>query len=206
MKITHRSPSYLLALSLGCLTLSLGFSVLDELPSACFYEQFRMILAFFILPLSLCFLVDSYGHVTIPPVRPLPAHLEKTRTQMPQTLRPKVLTLYRTAKQPFRNSNATTSMPTTIGQRPRLRAGLAIGFSGSSETTGLSAGQRDSQRSSGVSDAQPVPLERRYVNIPVPEHVDPDGIIKEASTEAVEVVRFLDIKTTKAGRSLFVVQ
>ena len=66
--------------------------------------------------------------------------------------------------------------------------------------------QRDSQRSSGVSDAQPVPLERRYVNIPVPEHVDPDGIIKEASTEAVEVVRFLDIKTTKAGRSLFVVQ
>jgi hypothetical protein len=41
-----------------------------------------------------------------------------------------------------------------------------------------------------VSDAQPTTnLQRKYVVLPVPEHVDPDGTIKEASNQVVEVVQ-----------------
>jgi hypothetical protein len=45
-------------------------------------------------------------------------------------------------------------------------------------------------RSSGITDAPPAAkLQRKYVVLPVPEHVDPDGTIKEASNQVVEVVR-----------------
>ena len=45
-------------------------------------------------------------------------------------------------------------------------------------------------RASGISDAAPAArLQRKYVVLPVPEHVDPDGTIKEASNEVVEVVQ-----------------
>ena len=44
--------------------------------------------------------------------------------------------------------------------------------------TGHSVSQ---QETGGVSDAQPTTnLQRKYVVLPVPEHVDPDGTIKEA--------------------------
>jgi hypothetical protein len=43
---------------------------------------------------------------------------------------------------------------------------------------------------SGISDAAPAArLQRKYVVLPVPEHVDPDGTIKEASNQVVEVVQ-----------------
>jgi hypothetical protein len=47
-----------------------------------------------------------------------------------------------------------------------------------------------------------VSLQRRYVNIPVPEHVEPDGTLKEASTNAVEIVQFWTV-TKSHGRNLF---
>jgi hypothetical protein len=50
--------------------------------------------------------------------------------------------------------------------------------------------QRASQQYNGTADAQPATtLERKYVVLPVPEHVDPDGTIKEASNQVVEVVQ-----------------
>jgi hypothetical protein len=50
--------------------------------------------------------------------------------------------------------------------------------------------QREAQQGSGISDAAPpVRLQRKYVVLPVPEHVDPDGTIKEASNQVVEVVQ-----------------
>jgi len=56
-------------------------------------------------------------------------------------------------------------------------------------------GQRDAQeRRSGYSEAEPslAPLEHRFVNVPVPEHVEPDGTIKEASNQVIEVVRWME--------------
>ena len=64
--------------------------------------------------------------------------------------------------------------------------------------------QRASQQYGGVSQADPTPLQRRYVNIPVPEHVEPDGTVKEASTQAVEIVQWV-LETHKHGRRIFTV-
>ena len=50
--------------------------------------------------------------------------------------------------------------------------------------------QRASQQYNGAADAQPTTnLQRKYVVLPVPEHVEPDGTIKEASNQIVEVVQ-----------------
>jgi hypothetical protein len=45
-------------------------------------------------------------------------------------------------------------------------------------------------RARGIADAPPITsLQRRYVLLPVPEHVDPDGTMKEATNQVVEVVQ-----------------
>jgi hypothetical protein len=45
-------------------------------------------------------------------------------------------------------------------------------------------------RASGIADApSTTSLQRKYVLLPVPEHVDPDGTIKEATNQVVEVVQ-----------------
>jgi hypothetical protein len=49
--------------------------------------------------------------------------------------------------------------------------------------------QRRTQETGGGQAEQSIRLQRRYVSIPVPEHVDPDGTIKEASNQVVEVVQ-----------------
>jgi hypothetical protein len=50
--------------------------------------------------------------------------------------------------------------------------------------------QRASQQYNGTADAQPgTNLQRKYVVLPVPEHLEPDGTIKEATNEIVEVVQ-----------------
>ena len=66
--------------------------------------------------------------------------------------------------------------------------------------------QRRAQETGGTADVQPtVSLQRKYVVLPVPEHVEPDGTIKEASNQVVEVVQFWAI-TQSHGRRLFVCQ
>ncbi|MBV8174221.1 MAG: hypothetical protein JO151_06610 [Verrucomicrobia bacterium] len=65
--------------------------------------------------------------------------------------------------------------------------------------------QRASQQYNSTADAAPAAkLQRKYVVLPVPEHVEPDGTIKEASNQVVEVVQFLAV-TRSHGRKLFVV-
>jgi hypothetical protein len=49
--------------------------------------------------------------------------------------------------------------------------------------------QRRAQETGGSQAEHGVRLERRYVSIPVPEHVDPDGTVKEANNQVVEVVQ-----------------
>ena len=50
--------------------------------------------------------------------------------------------------------------------------------------------QRASQQFNGTADAQPTTsLQRKYVVLPVPEHLEPDGMIKEASNQIVKVVQ-----------------
>jgi hypothetical protein len=69
--------------------------------------------------------------------------------------------------------------------------------------------QRDAQQPrtlSGSDAPAPVSLERKYVVLPVPEHVEPDGTIKEASNQVVEVVQFYSVVRRPHGRVLFVVR
>jgi hypothetical protein len=50
--------------------------------------------------------------------------------------------------------------------------------------------QREAQASGRLSDAPPATnLQRKYVVVPVPEHTDPDGTVREASYQVVEVVQ-----------------
>jgi hypothetical protein len=50
--------------------------------------------------------------------------------------------------------------------------------------------QRASQQYNAAADAQPsTNLQRKYVVLPVPEHVEADGTIKEAGNQVVEVVQ-----------------
>jgi hypothetical protein len=66
--------------------------------------------------------------------------------------------------------------------------------------------QRRAQQSGGLRQSQPTTnLQRRYVVLPVPEHVDPDGTIKEASNQVVEVVQFVEMHRSH-GRNLFIVK
>jgi hypothetical protein len=66
--------------------------------------------------------------------------------------------------------------------------------------------QRRAQESGGTVDVQPaVSLQRKYVVLPVPEHVEPGGTVKEANNQVVEVVQFWAI-TQSHGRRLFLVQ
>lgn len=65
--------------------------------------------------------------------------------------------------------------------------------------------QRRQQEQGRTADAQSTRLQRRYVNIPVPAHVDPDGTEIEASNRAVEIVQ-LWAMTRSHGRKLFLVK
>ncbi len=66
--------------------------------------------------------------------------------------------------------------------------------------------QRRAQETGGMVDVTPsTQLKRRYVNVPVPEHVEPDGTLKEASNSVVEVVQLWAV-TQSHGRKLFLVK
>ena len=66
--------------------------------------------------------------------------------------------------------------------------------------------QRRAQESGATADAPPTVLQRKYVNIPVPAHIDPvTGVEIEASTRAVEIVQFWTV-THRHGRTLNIVR
>jgi hypothetical protein len=65
--------------------------------------------------------------------------------------------------------------------------------------------QRRMQEQGGTADARPTRLQRKYVVLPVPEHVEPDGTIKEANNQVVEVVQLWAV-TRSHGKNLFIVK
>jgi hypothetical protein len=63
--------------------------------------------------------------------------------------------------------------------------------------------QRRVQETGGGQAEQGVSLQRRFVSIPVPEHVEPDGTIKEANNQIVEVVQIWKAVPGRHGGTLF---
>lgn len=67
-------------------------------------------------------------------------------------------------------------------------------------------GERAKQANGLSSEASGPKLQRKYVVLPVPEHADPDGTVKEASNQVVEVVQFVAAVPQPRGRTLFIVK
>ena len=97
------------------------------------------------------------------------------------------------------SSCASTKLPNTqtaaeqfsvLGSREKAVARNFYDLGSGDAIKRLYWAQRRAQETSGVSDPQPTTnLQRKYVVLPVPEHVEPDGTIKEASNQVVEVVQ-----------------
>jgi hypothetical protein len=96
-------------------------------------------------------------------------------------------------------SCASTKLPNTqtageqfsvLGYREKQIARNFYDFGSGDAIKRLYWAQRASQQYNATADADPVAkLQRKYVVLPVPEHVDPDGTVKEASKQVVEVVQ-----------------
>jgi hypothetical protein len=97
------------------------------------------------------------------------------------------------------SSCASTKLPNTqtaaeqfsvLGSRERAVARNFYDLGSGDAIRRLYWAQRASQQYNAAADAQPATtLQRKYVVLPVPAHVEPDGTIKEASNQVVEVVQ-----------------
>jgi hypothetical protein len=104
------------------------------------------------------------------------------------------------------NSQTANERFSTLGYHDKWVATDFYRLGEGDEIKRLYWGQRASQEhASGYSEASPVErLQRKYVVLPVPEHVDPDGTVKEASNQVVEVVQLWAV-TRSHGHKLFLV-
>ena len=99
-------------------------------------------------------------------------------------------------------SCASTKLPNTqtaagqfsvLGSREKVVARNFYDLGSGDAIKRLYWAQRASQQYNGTADAPPTTrLQRKYVVLPVPEHVEPDGTIKEASNQVVEVVQWME--------------
>jgi hypothetical protein len=90
----------------------------------------------------------------------------------------------------LRNTQTATEQFSRLSMGEKRIAGTFYDLGQGDAIKRLYWAQRRAQESPGVSDAPPaVSLQHKYVVLPVPEHVEPDGTIKEASNEVVEVVQ-----------------
>ena len=97
------------------------------------------------------------------------------------------------------SSCASTKLPNTqtaaeqfsvLGSREKAVARNFYDLGSGDAIRRLYWAQRASQQYNAAAEAQPTTtLQRKYVVLPVPEHVEPDGTIKEASNQVVEVVQ-----------------
>ena len=90
------------------------------------------------------------------------------------------------------NSQTASEQFSTLGYHDKFVARNFYDLGSGDAIKRLYFAQRNMQqyRSRDTVDASPVTsLQRRYVVLPVPEHVDPDGTIKEANNQVVEVVQ-----------------
>jgi len=109
-------------------------------------------------------------------------------------------------------SGCATSRPRLVNQEDAQIEFSKLGSGGraiASQFYNLGAGdsikrlywsQRRAQESGATADAQPTVLQRKYVNIRVPEQVDPDGTVKEAHNQVIEVVQWLSVVTKHGHR------
>jgi hypothetical protein len=90
------------------------------------------------------------------------------------------------------NSQTASEQFSTLGYHDKFVARQFYDLGSGDVIKRLYWAQRNLQqyRASGIADAPPTTsLQRKYVVLPVPEHVDPDGTIKEANNQVVEVVQ-----------------
>ena len=90
------------------------------------------------------------------------------------------------------NSQTASEQFSTLGYHDKFVARQFYDLGSRDVIKRLYWAQRNVQqyRASGIADAPPTTsLQRKYVVLPVPEHVDPDGTIKEANNQVVEVVQ-----------------
>jgi hypothetical protein len=93
------------------------------------------------------------------------------------------------------NSQTASEQFSTLGYHDKFVATHFYDLGSGDAIKRLYWSQRNIQqyRPSGAAGApQATKLERKYVVLPVPEHVDPDGTIKEPSNQVVEVVQFME--------------
>jgi hypothetical protein len=104
------------------------------------------------------------------------------------------------------NSETASERYSTLGYHEKLIARDFYDLGSGDAIRRLYWAQRRAQQSAGLTESQPATnLQRKYVVIPVPEHVDPDGTVKEASNQVVEVVQFVEMGRSH-GRSLLIVK
>ena len=94
----------------------------------------------------------------------------------------------------FPNSQTASEQFSRLGHREKQVARTFYDLGAGDEIKRLYWAQRRAQETGGTASAQPATaLERKYVVLPVPEHTDPDGTIREANNQVVEVVQFLEV-------------
>jgi hypothetical protein len=89
------------------------------------------------------------------------------------------------------NSQTASEQFSTLGYHDKFVARQFYDLGSGDVIKRLYWAQRNVQqyRASGIADAPTTSLQRKYVVLPVPEHVDPDGTIREATNQVVEVVQ-----------------
>ena len=111
-----------------------------------------------------------------------------------------------TAAPKLPNSQTASEQYSTLGYREKFIARNFYDLGAGDAIKRLYWAQRRTQQTSGLTESQPATnLERKYVVIPVAEHVDPDGTVKEASNQVVEVVHFVEMRPSH-GRNLIIVK
>jgi len=111
-----------------------------------------------------------------------------------------------TAAPKLPNSQTASEQYSTLGYREKFIARNFYDLGSGDAIKRLYWAQRRAQQTSALTESQPATnLERKYVVIPVPEHVDPDGTVKEASNQVVEVVHLVEMRPSH-GRNLIIVK
>ena len=88
------------------------------------------------------------------------------------------------------NTQTTAEQFSVLGSREKVIARNFYDLGSGDAIKRLYWAQRRVQETTGLGESQPVAsLQRKYVVLPVPEHVEPDGTIKEANNQVVEVVQ-----------------
>ena len=111
-----------------------------------------------------------------------------------------------TAAPKLPNSQTASEQYSTLGYREKFIARNFYDLGSGDAIKRLYWAQRRAQETSALTESQPATnLERKYVVIPVPEHVDPDGTVKEASDQVVEVVHLVEMRRSHS-RNLIIVK